>query len=94
MGPPRFHTPSVQHISSTQKGHSFLAPKAPRLNSENPSVPHTPQFHTKNPSVPHQKPSVPHQKPLSSPPSVPHQKLLSSALKTPQFNTPLRQKLC
>ena len=28
-GPPQFNTPSVQHISSTQKGHSFLAPKIP-----------------------------------------------------------------
>ena len=45
--------PSVQHISSTQKGHSFSAPKIP-------------QFHTKNPSVPH--PSVQHQKSLSSTP--------------------------
>ena len=23
MGPPQFHTPSVQHISLTQNGHSF-----------------------------------------------------------------------
>ena len=55
-------SPSVQHISSTQKGHSFSAPK-------------NPQFHTKNPSVPHQK----------------H---LSSTIKTSQFNTLLRKKLC
>ena len=33
MGTPQFHTPSVHHISSTQKGPSFSAPKTP-------SVPH------------------------------------------------------
>ena len=35
--------PSVQHISSTQKGHSFSAPKS--LSS----TPKTPQFDTKTP---------------------------------------------
>ena len=68
-GPPQFHTPSVQHISSTQKGHSFSAPKIPQFHTKNPSVQHKPlsstpknpqfhppQFHTKNPSVPHKKP--------------------------------------
>ena len=49
---PQFDTPSVQHISSTQKDHSFLAPKS--LSS----TPKTPQFNT--------TPSVPLQKPLSS----------------------------
>ena len=76
--------PSVQHISSTQKGLSFSAhkslsstPKTPQFNT-NPSVPHpkplsstqTPQFHTKNPSVP--------------PP-------LSSTPKTPQFHPPQKR---
>ena len=43
----------------------------------------THQFHTKVPLL------------FSPPnPSVPHQKHLSSTLKNPQFNTPLRQKLC
>ena len=87
-GPPQFHTPSVQHISSTQKGHSFSAPKILQFHTKNPSVqlnplsstPKThqfntpPQFHTKNPSVP--SPSVPHPKPLSSTP-------FSSTPKTP-----------
>ena len=50
-------TPSVQHISSTQKGHSFSAPKIP-------------QFHTKNPSVPHQK-TLSSTPPLSSTPKTP-----------------------
>ena len=66
MGPSQFHTPSVQHIGSTQMGHSFSAPKipqfhtplsstpkTPQFNTKNPSIPHAPQFHTKNPSVPH-----------------------------------------
>ena len=66
MGPPQFHTPSVQHISSTQKGYSFSAHKIPLFHTKDPSVPHVkpfgsppktpqfqpPQFHTKNPSVP------------------------------------------
>ena len=47
--------PSVQHISSTQKGHFFLAPKIPQFHIENQSVQETPQFYTKKPSVPHQK---------------------------------------
>ena len=78
-GPPQFHIPpSVQHTSSTQKGHSFSAPEIPKFHTKNPSVQHnplsstpkTPQFHTKNPSVPHRKPlssthsSVSHQKPF------------------------------
>ena len=54
-GPPLFHIPSVQHISSTQKGHFFLAPKIPQFHIENQSVQETPQFYTKKPSVPHQK---------------------------------------
>ena len=45
-GPPLFHIPSVQHISSTQKGHFFSAPKTPQFHTKNPSVQHTPQ--TKN----------------------------------------------
>ena len=32
--------PSVQHISSTQKGHSFSAPEIPQFNTKNPSVTH------------------------------------------------------
>ena len=47
-------SPSVQHISSIQKGQSFSAPKIPQFNTKNPSVQHTPlsstpknpQFHT------------------------------------------------
>ena len=54
--------PSVQHISSTQKGHSFSAPKS--LSS----TPKTPQFNT-NPSVPHQKTLS--STPLSSTPKTP-----------------------
>ena len=53
-GPLSSTSPSVQHISSTQKGHSFSASKIP-------------QFHTWNPSVQY-TPSVPYQKPLSSTP--------------------------
>ena len=45
----RSGVPSVSHpLSSTQKSHSFLAPK-----SQNPSVQQTPHFNTKNPSVHH-----------------------------------------
>ena len=56
---PLSSTPSsVQHISSTQKGHSFSAPRIPQFNT-------TPLFHTKNPSVQH-IPSVPQRKTLSS----------------------------
>ena len=51
-----FISPSVQHISSTQKGHSFSAPKIPQFHSK------TPQFNTPPP------PSVPYQKLLSSTP--------------------------
>ena len=47
--------PSVQHINSTQKDHSFSAPKIPQFHTTNPSVQHTPQFHTENPSVPNPK---------------------------------------
>ena len=78
-GPRQFHTPSVQQISSTQKGHSF-----PALKSLT-STPKTPVIHTKNPSVQHQKPlssshfSVSLQKALSSTHLlVPHQRPLSS----------------
>ena len=39
--------PSVRHISSTQKGRSFSAPKIPQFHIKNPSVQHIPQFHTK-----------------------------------------------
>ena len=31
--PLRFHTPSIQHIGSTQKGHSFSAPKIPQFHT-------------------------------------------------------------
>ena len=48
-------SPSVQHISSIQKGQSFSAPKIPQFHTENPPVQHTRQFHTKNPSVPHRE---------------------------------------
>ena len=45
---------SVPHpLSSTQKGHSFSAPKFPQFNTKNLSVQHTPQLNTKNPSVQH-----------------------------------------
>ena len=47
-------SPSVQHISSTQKSHSFSAPKSLSF------TPKTPQFQT-NLSVPH-TPSVSHKK--------------------------------
>ena len=58
-GSPHFHNPSVQHISSTQKGHSFqpqlsasLTQKS--LSSTHPSVQHQKrQFNTKNPSFRH-----------------------------------------
>ena len=76
-------------LSSTHQFH----PKGLLLFSpQNPSVQHTPQFYTKDPSVLHQKA-------LSSTPSVQHQKALSSTplsftQETPQFNTPLRRKLC
>ena len=74
------HPPSVQHISSIQKGQSFSAPKIPQFNTKNPSVQHnplsstpkTPQFHTKNPSVQHN--------PLSSTPKTPE-------FHSPQFHT-------
>ena len=42
----QFHTdPSVQHISSTQKVHSFSAPKTPQFHTINSSVHHIPQIH-------------------------------------------------
>ena len=72
--------PSVQHISSTHKSHSFSASKIPQF--KHPSVPHqkplsftpkTLRFNTKNPSVPH--------------PSVQHRKPLISTQKIPQFHT-------
>ena len=40
-GPPQFHAPpppSVQHISSAQKGHSSSAPKIPQFHTRNPSA--------------------------------------------------------
>ena len=56
-------TPSVQHISSTQKDHSFSAPEpfsssSPSVHHQNPlsSTPKTPHFHTKYPSVQNQNP--------------------------------------
>ena len=64
-GPSQFHTPWVQHISSTQKGQSFSTPKISQFHTKHPSVSHqkplgstskTPQFNFKKPSVPHQKP--------------------------------------
>ena len=45
--------PSVQHISSTQKGHSFSAPDITHFHTKNSSVQHIPRFNTKNPSVPY-----------------------------------------
>ena len=82
-----FQTPSAQHINSTQKGHSFAAPKIPQFNtplsSTHPSVPHPNPLSFTHSPVPHtpqfhtKNPSVPHQRPLSSTP------------KTPQFH-PLR----
>ena len=48
-------SPSVQHIISTQKGHSFSAPKIPQFHNKNPLVqpqkplsltPKIPLFHT------------------------------------------------
>ena len=56
---------------------------------EYPSIPHRPpQFNTSIPHKDHtQTPSIQHQKSVSS-----TQKSLSSTLKTPQFNTPIRQK--
>ena len=84
--------PSVQHISSTQKGHSFSASKIPQFHTENPSVQHRKPLSSTQPSVPQQKPfsstypSISHQKPLSSThPSVPLQKPLSSTPKTEKF---------
>ena len=76
--------PSVQHMSSTQKGHSFSAPKISQFHTKNPSVQHTPQFHTKKtlcstPKTPVFQPRVPHQKLLGSTPS--------STPKTLQFHT-------
>ena len=41
--------PSVQHVSSTQMGHFFSAPKIPQFHTKNPSVQQNRQFHTKNP---------------------------------------------
>ena len=75
--PPQFHTPppSVEHISSTQKGHSFEAPKIP-------------QFHVKNPSVQYRKPLRPTQKPLSSTPKTPLFHTKNSSLQhNPQTKT-------
>ena len=51
-GPPQVHTPSVQHISSTKKGHCFSVPKIPQFNAKNLSVPHSPQFNTPLGSTP------------------------------------------
>ena len=71
-GPPQFHTPSVQHISFTQKGRSFSAPKLPQFHTENPLLQHRKPLSSTYPSVSHQKTlsstylSVPHQKPVSS----------------------------
>ena len=52
--------PSVPHrtLSSTQKGHSFSAPKIAQFHTKSPlsSTPKTPQFNNKNPSFPYQKP--------------------------------------
>ena len=74
-------SPSVQHISSTQKGHTFSAPKIPQSLTKTPSVQHTPRFHTKNPSIQHQNPSVQHALHFhTNNPSVPH---------NPQFHTTL-----
>ena len=56
---PQFHTPSIQHISSTQEAHSFSALKIPQFNTKKPPVPQHPQLHTgpnsTNPSVQPQK---------------------------------------
>ena len=45
-GPPLFHIPSVQHISSTQKGHFFSAPKTPQFHTPVSSTLKTLQFNT------------------------------------------------
>ena len=97
LGPPQFHTPSIQHISSKQKSHSFSAPEIPQFHTKNSSVPHqkllgstpkTPKFHTVLTSTPntpqfHTKTPQFHTKY----PSIQHQKTLSSTPKTPKFNT-------
>ena len=70
-GRPQFHIPSVQYISSTQKGHSFSAPKIPQFHTKNPSVQHTPLSST---------PKTPQFHPLSSTPKTPQ-------FHPPQFNT-------
>ena len=89
-----YGSPSVQHISSTQKDHSFSGPKIPQFHTKNPSVLHqkplsstlkTRQFHTPLSSTP---------KPLTSAPKTfRFNTPLSSTLKTTQFNTLLRQKI-
>ena len=94
----RFHgkdnqwVPSVQHISSTLKGHSFSAPKIPQFNTPLSFTPKTTRFNTNNLSIP-PLPLSSTPKPLSS------ANPLSSTPKpfgpnSPQFNRPLRQKLC
>ena len=84
--------PSVQHISSTLKGHSFSAPKIPQFNTPLSFTPKTTRFNTNNLSIP-PLPLSSTPKPLSS------ANPLSSTPKpfgpnSPQFNRPLRQKLC
>ena len=78
-------SPSVQHISSTQKGHSFSVPKNPQFHTKNISVQHTPQFHTKKPSVLNRKPlrSAPKTHQFHTPLSSTH----GSVQHTPQFHT-------
>ena len=41
--------PSIQQISSTQKGQFFSAPKVPQFHTENPSVQHNPLSSTHPP---------------------------------------------
>ena len=80
MSTPQFHIDlSVQNIGSTQGPHLFSTQNS-SVQTKTPQFDH-PEFHTKHPSFPHRNPTVQHQKPLHSTP------------KTPQFNTPLSQKL-
>ena len=89
LGSPQFHHPSVQGISSTQKGHSFSAPKIPQFNTENPSDSHRKaQFHTKNPSVPH----IPHFHTKN--PSVHHTPQTKTVLNWGVFGVELRGYWC
>ena len=80
--------PSVQHISSTQKGQSFSAPEIPQFHTKNSSVQHNPLSSTPETPQFNTSPSVPHQKTLSS--THP----LSSTPKNPLFGVELRGFWC